>query len=95
MESVEKAKFGLGRVVATPGAVSALEEARDTALAYLRRHESGDWGDVPPEDREENEFSIKNGFRLLSSYKLMDETKIWIITEADRSMTTILLPEEY
>ncbi len=95
MTDVEKAKFSLGRVVATPGALSALEDAQESALGYLRRHESGDWGNVPAEDQEQNEFSLKNGFRLLSSYKLRDETKIWIITEADRTVTTILLPTEY
>jgi len=95
MKSVEKSKFSLGRVVATPGALSALETAQESALGYLQRHESGDWGNLPPEDQQENEFSLGNGFRLLSSYRLRDETKIWIITEADRSVTTILLPSEY
>lgn len=95
METVEKRKFSLGRVVATPGVLSALEECKGNATAYIGRHQSGDWGDVPPEDAEENELSLKSGFRLLSSYKLGDGTKIWIITEADRSVTTLLLPEEY
>ncbi len=95
MTQVEKTKFSLGTVVATPGALCALEDAEESALDYIRRHESGDWGSVPPEDWEENEFSLKNEFRLLSSYHLRDGTKIWIITEADRSVTTILLPSEY
>ena len=95
MEQTENTKVSLGRVVATPGALSALEEACESALGYLMRHASGDWGDVPPEDWEENEFSLTNDFRLLSSYTLRNETRIWIITEADRSITTILLPEEY
>ena len=95
METVEKVKFSMGRVVATPGVLIALEECKENASAYLGRHQSGDWGEVPPEDLEENEFSLKNGFRLLSSYKLGDGTKIWIITEADRSVTTLLLPSEY
>jgi hypothetical protein len=95
MEHTENTKVSLGRVVATPGAVAALEEACESALGYLMRHASGDWGDVPPEDWEENEFSLTNDFRLLSSYTLRNETRIWIITEADRSITTILLPEEY
>ena len=90
-----KAKFELGTVVATPGALAALEEAQETALGYLARHESGDWGTVPPEDWEENEFSLTNEFRILSSYTLRDGTTIWIITEADRSVTTILLPSDY
>ena len=94
MTAVE-AKFSLGRVVATPGALSALESAQESARSYLDRHEAGDWGTVPPEDWEENEFSLKNEFRLLSAYYLKDGTRIWIITEADRSVTTILLPSEY
>lgn len=85
----------LGRVVATPGAVAALENLGESALVFLARHAQGDWGDVPPEDWEENEFSVRNELRLLSAYTLEDKTKIWIITEADRSVTTILLPEEY
>jgi hypothetical protein len=85
----------LGTVVATPGALDALTEARESALGFLARHASGDWGEIPPEDREENEFSIKNEFRILSAYSLRNGTKIWIITEADRSVTTILLPCEY
>ena len=89
------AKFELGTVVATPGALAALEEAHETALGYLYRHASGDWGTVPPEDWEENEFSLTNEFRLHSAYVLRDGTKLWIITEADRSLTTILLPSEY
>lgn len=88
-------KLELGKVVATPGAIAALEEAGESALGYIQRHASRDWGDVPPEDWEENEFSIKRELRVLSSYALQNGTKIWIITEADRSVTTILLPEEY
>jgi hypothetical protein len=95
MTNAETAKFSLGRVVATPGALAALDEAKESALGFLCRHQSGDWGDVPPEDQEENDLSLESGFRVLSSYKLRDETKIWIITEADRSATTILLPDEY
>ncbi len=67
-----------------------------TPLRLLGRHESGDWGDLSDEDVAENEFSLKEGFRLLSAYKLPDTgERIWIITEADRSITTLLLPEEY
>jgi hypothetical protein len=58
-------------------------------------HQSGEWGEVGEEDRQENEVSLLKGYRLLSVYRLKDDTKIWIITEADRSVTTILLPEEY
>jgi hypothetical protein len=85
----------LGRVVATPGALAALEQAQESYLGYLARHTGRDYGDISPEDWEENEFSIKQELRVLSSYALQNGTIIWIITEADRSVTTILLPEEY
>lgn len=88
------AHFPLGRVVATPGALELLEEAGEDPVRYLTRHRSGDWGAVSPEDAEENELSLKCGWRILSSYLVRDRC-IWIITEADRSVTTILLPEEY
>lgn len=64
-------------------------------MAYLVRHIAGDWGEVDEQDRRENELSLIHGFRLLSAYTLNSGTKIWIITEADRSVTTVLLPEEY
>ena len=88
-------KFPLGQVVATPGALAALEQAGHAPLEFISRHVAGDWGELDEEDRRENEFSLKEGFRILSAYRLKDGTKIWIITEADRSSTTILLPEEY
>ncbi len=88
-------KFQLGTVVATPGALSALENAGQSPLELLQRHASGDWGDIDAADRKENELSLKHGFRLLSAYSLSGGTRLWIITEADRSATTILLPEEY
>lgn len=88
-------KFPLGTTVATPGAVDALLKNAVSPAHLLVRHSLGDWGDVDPEDRRANEQSLLNGTRLLSSYKLPDETNIWLISEADRSMTTILLPEEY
>ena len=89
------ASFDLGRIVATPGALKALERAGETPLTFLRRHVAGDWGNLDEHDRTENELSVREGFRLLSAYELSDGTKIWIITEADRSSTTILLPSEY
>jgi len=64
-------------------------------MAYLVRHIAGDWGDVDEHDRRENELSLIHGLRLLSAYTLSSGTKIWVITEADRSATTVLLPEEY
>ena len=92
---VPAAKFELGQLVATPGALAALAESGDDAGALLNRHVSGDWGDICDEDRRENEFSLANGFRLLSAYTLRSGVKIWVISEADRSSTTLLLPEEY
>ena len=85
----------LGTVVATPGALAALEESCESSLSFLARHVGRDWGEIPPEDWEENEFSVQNELRVLSAYSLRNGVKIWIITEADRSVTTILLPEEY
>lgn len=90
--------FSLGRVVATPGALELLSEAGEDPNDLLDRHRSGDWGELDARDRRENELSLKNGFRILSSYPVGRETgkeKVWIITEADRSVTTILLPEDY
>jgi len=88
-------KFPLGRIVATPGALTALAEAEETPDSFLRRHAAGDWGNLDDEDRNENERSLSEGFRLLSAYTLRSGVRIWIITEADRSSTCILLPEEY
>jgi len=86
--------FLLGQIVATPGALDVLDRGAVNAADLLQRHQSGDWGNVPPEDAEENELSIVNGNRILSSYPVGND-RIWIITEADRSSTTLLLPEEY
>jgi hypothetical protein len=90
-----KTRFELGQVVATPGALAALTESGQNAVEFLLRHASGDWGGLSEEDRKENEFSLLHGFRLLSSYRLRNGVKLWAITEADRSATTLLLPEEY
>jgi hypothetical protein len=85
----------LGQIVATPGALDEMEESGDNAGTFLARHSAGDWGDLTEEDRKENEFSLEHGFRLLSSYRLRNGSKLWVITEADRSSTCLLLPEEY
>jgi hypothetical protein len=85
----------LGQVVATPGALKALEESGEQPCDLLRRHASGDWGDLSLEDRQENEYSLIHGFRLLSAYTLRTGVKLWVITEADRSATTVLMPDEY
>ena len=88
--------FYLGRVVATPGAVELLETTDTSPAELLERHISGDWGEVPPEDARENARSLKYGWRVLSSYPVgEDGGKVWIITEADRSSTCILRPEDY
>jgi hypothetical protein len=88
-------RFPLGRVLATPGALAALEEAGEDARKLLRRHVRGDWGDVSEEDAAENEFSVENGFRIMSVYTLSTGVKVWLLTERDRSATTFLLPENY
>lgn len=88
-----KLRFSLGRVVITTQAREQLNP--DDADACLRRHACGDWGALAPEDVQENELSLEEGFRLLSSYQDRNGTRFWIITEADRSATTLLLPEEY
>lgn len=87
--------FPPGQIVATPGALRLLEQAKRSPLEFLSRHLRGDWGDLCQEDKTENELGLKHGFRLMSSYPLTDSEKIWVITEADRSVTTLLLPEEY
>jgi hypothetical protein len=86
-------RFSLGRAVATPGALELLTQEEVTNA--LARHASGDWGDVCPEDREENELSLREGYRLMSVYHTADRKSFWVITEADRSVTTVLLPDEY
>lgn len=87
--------FPLGRIVATPGAIKALEDAGDSAFKLLDRHRNGDWGAVCGEDGKENDLAIREGHRILSSYRTSLGTKVWVITEADRSTTTLLLPEDY
>ncbi len=84
----------LGRVLATPGALRLLRDAGEDPFRYLARHASGDWGELDAQDRRENERSLKHGWRVLSSYLVGGKT-VWVITEADRSVTTILLPEDY
>ena len=86
-------KFCLGKLFITPGAMKQLSPME--VLDAIGRHARGDWGDVGVEDREENEFSLREGFRLFSSYRGANDSKFWVITEHDRSITTVLLPEEY
>ncbi len=85
--------LALGRVVATPGALDCL--AQDDIRSAIKRHRVGDWGEVNQEDKQENDFAFSRELRILSAYRSSNGSKFWIITEADRSATTILLPEEY
>ena len=87
--------FTLGQLVATPGALEAFERNQQTPLEFIKRHVNHDWGDLDDHDKQENDFSVAHRLRILSAYQLKDATRIWIITEADRSSTTILLPSEY
>ena len=88
--------FSLGRVVATPAALALLAGTGRSPAELLDRHQSGDWGEVPPEDARENEIAVREGFRILSSYPVGSSARrVWLISEADRSSTCILLPEEY
>lgn len=88
-------RFALGRLVATPAALTVLIVAKVPPHSLLRRHVRGDWGDLDAQDRKENERALAQGTRLLSSYRLPDGETVWIITEADRSATTLLLPVDY
>lgn len=93
MKTETPKKFDLGQTVITRNALATLSQA--DILKALARHHRGDWGDVPESDREENELSLKEGFRLMSVYKSEAGETFWVITEADRSLTTILMPEDY
>lgn len=90
----DKPLFPLGRVVATPGAIDLLKQRALSPFDFVSRHWQGDWGDLDIDDIKANQYALRHGLRLLSSYRI-DNTKLWIITEADRSATTLLLPEEY
>jgi hypothetical protein len=84
--------FPPGRLVATPGALALLEQTDKSPLEFLSRHLRGDWGDLCQEDKTENDLSLKYGLRLLSSYQVTAAERLWVITEADRSVTMLLLP---
>jgi hypothetical protein len=90
-----KPLFEIGKLVATPGAVEALNRNNQNPIEFINLHIHGDYGDLSKEDEFENDFAINHGLRILSAYTLRDGTKIRVITEADRSATIILLPEEY
>jgi trehalose utilization protein len=86
--------FSMGQIAATPAVLAHLEQHGVNAHTYLDRHVRGDWGDVPSTDAVENDLSVQRSFRVLSAYTIAGRT-VWIITEADRSVTTLLFPSEY
>jgi hypothetical protein len=87
--------FSLGKIVMTPGAIQVFEEAQDSPFRYIARHSSADWGEVEKEDWKANDDALLEGLRILSVYIIKSGERVWIITESDRTSTTILLPEEY
>lgn len=89
------AKFPPGQIVMTPGAVEAFATNEQQPMDFIRRHLMGDWGEVDDQDRAANDWALISERRILSAYSLKDGTKFWIISEADRSSSCILLPEEY
>jgi hypothetical protein len=93
--SFRKARFCLGQTCITSGALQALVEAGETGQELFARHQSGDWGEVCAEDKEANEQAIIERSRILSAYNLSNGVKVWVLTESNRSVTTILLPQEY
>jgi hypothetical protein len=88
-------KFSLGQLTATPGALEVMRESGQTPDFFLQRHVTGDWGELCEEDRQLNDEALMDGSRILSAYRTLKGKKLWVITEADRSLTTILLPEDY
>jgi hypothetical protein len=95
MSSNPTNRFPLGQIVATPGAIEAMEVAGQTASVFLDRHAACDWGDICRQDKTLNDEAIDGEARILSAYTTSKGVRLWIITEVDRSVTTILLPEEY
>lgn len=87
--------FSLGELYITPGAIEAFNATGESVSSYLERHVTGDWSEMDEFDQEQNRQAVTEGYRVVSAYRLSNGTKIWIITEADRSVTTVLLPEEY
>jgi hypothetical protein len=88
-------RFSLGRMFLTPGAIEALEEAGQPANEFISRHARLEQGELSAEDYKENLFSVDKALRIFSAFKTAQDVKLWVITEADRSSTTILLPSEY
>ena len=95
MRDTKSGRFPLGRIVATPAALAALAGAGKDAQSYLERHATGDWDEMSAEDQASNLWAIEVGGRVFSSYQLTHDAKLWVITEADRSSTCVLLPGDY
>lgn len=95
MVDVATPLFSLGKCVSTPGAMELLNESLEAPLSLLRRHQQGDWGELCNEDRQANQEALECNARILSVYKVSEGSRIYVITEADRSSTCILLPDEY
>jgi hypothetical protein len=91
--TIPVAVFRLGRIVVTPNALHSITQG--DILLGIRRHQAGDWGELTDEDREANDQALVQGTRILSAYTAISGTRFWIITEADRSATTVLLPKDY
>ena len=89
-----KPLFALGQTLTTPGALVVMQDVGISPLSLLSRHQRGDWGDMDKDDKEANDSALNTKARIFSAY-IFDTVKLWVITEADRSSTTILLPEEY
>lgn len=95
LPAVGRSLISLGQVLVTPGVLDMLEALQLSPLPFVVRHVSGDWGDICSEDRQANAEALVHSFRLMSVYVLSATQRLWIITEADRSSTTLLMPEEY
>jgi hypothetical protein len=93
-EETPKALFEMGQIMVTPYALASLSRLERHPVQLLTRHVTGDWGDLPEEDVKENQFSLEHGYRLFSAY-VIEDAKFYVITEWDRSVTTVLLPDEY
>lgn len=90
-----RVRFPVGQLVATPAALEALGASGEQPKTFVIRHMAGDWGDLDVADAQANNHALATGGRLLSAFTLADGRKLWILTEADRSVTTLLLPEDY
>lgn len=88
-------QFPLGQVVGTPAALAVLARVQIDVRTLLDRHHSGDWGDMCRTDKRENDYAVSHGSRIFSAYNVSDDESVWIITESDRSSTTVLLPDDY